>query len=149
MNTQSLYEKDFYAWTVETVNQLRSRQLNKIDIDHLAEEVESMGANQRKQLQSRLEILLMHLLKLQYQPEYENKGSWLRTIREQRKRLNDLLNENPSLKSRIDDTIFKAYDYAKDSAVSETGLNISTFPTNPPYTKEQILNHSFYPKNEE
>ena len=149
MNTQSLYEKDFYAWTVETANQLRSRQLNKIDIDHLAEEVESMGASERRQLQSRLEVLLIHLLKLKYQPEYQHKGSWLRTVREQRKRLKDLLNQNPSLKSKIEVIALNAYSYAKDSAVYETGLHMNTFPTQLPYTLEQILDDNFYPDNEE
>ncbi|WP_440617468.1 DUF29 domain-containing protein [Cysteiniphilum sp. 6C5] len=145
MNISQLYEKDYYQWTVETAKALKAKDFNHVDIDHLVEEVESMGASERRQLQSRLEVLLMHLLKWQYQPEYENKGSWLRTIREQRKRLNDLLHDNPSLKSKIDSVTLKAYDYAKDSAVYETGLKISNFPIELPYTLEQILNEEYYP----
>lgn len=145
MNLSQLYEKDFYQWTVETANYLRSKKLNELDIDHLLEEVESMGASERRQLQSRLEVLLIHLLKLKYQPEYQHKGSWLRTVKEQRKRLKDLLKQNPSLKPRIDVIALDAYSYAKDSAVYETGLHMNTFPPQLPYTLEQILDDTFYP----
>lgn len=148
MNLSQLYEKDFYAWTVETVNQLRSKQLNKIDIDHLAEEVESMGASERRQLQSRLEVLLMHLLKWQYQPSYQGK-SWILTIEEQRARIKDHLKDNPSLKASLQAFLDRSYRYAVIKAVNETGLNKSTFPSNLPYTITQILNDDFYPNNEE
>lgn len=146
MNTQAnLYKKDFYSWTIDTVNKLKKKQFNQIDITHLMEEVESMGASERNQLQSRLEVLLMHLLKWQYQ-SIRRSRSWTLTIEEQRKRLKRLLAKMPSLKSCLQEEIFEAYDYAILKAAKETNLEKSTFPTELPYTLEQILNEEYYPE---
>ena len=146
MNTQAnLYKKDFYSWTIDTVNKLKKKQFNQIDITHLMEEVESMGASERNQLQSRLEVLLMHLLKWQYQ-SIRRSRSWTLTIEEQRKRLKRLLAKMPSLKSCLQEEIFEAYDYAILKAAKETNLEKSTFPIELPYTLEQILNEEYYPE---
>lgn len=148
MNLSQLYEKDFYQWTVETANQLRSRQLNKIDIDHLAEEVESMGISEIGQLGSRLEVLIIHLLKWQYQPSYRGR-SWHLTINEQRIRVKRLLKKMPSLKSKLNDEFQEVYPIAVIRTEKETGLDRKTFPEIPPYTIDQILDDNFYPDNEE
>ena len=144
MNTQSLYEKDFYQWTVETANHLRSKKLNELDIDHLAEEVESMGISEIGQLGSRLEVLIIHLLKWQYQPSYRGR-SWNLTINEQRIRVKRLLKKMPSLKSKLNDEFQEVYPIAVIRTEKETGLDRKTFPEIPPYTIDQILDDTFYP----
>lgn len=142
--TLSLYETDFYAWTIETANQLRSKNLNELDIDHLLEEVEGMSVSELSQLSSRLEILLLHLLKWEYQPSYRGR-SWDLSIKEQRKRVKRLLEKMPSLKSKLNSEFQDTYSIAVIRAEKETGLNESTFPKEPAYTIEQILDDNFYP----
>ena len=95
---QKLYDQDYYQWTVETANALNSKSYDAVDIEHLIEEIEGMGASERSQLQNRLEVLIMHLLKLEYQSGYIGKRGWILTIKEQRKRLKRLLQKMPSLK---------------------------------------------------
>jgi len=115
-----------------------------VDIDHLIEEVESMGASERNQLQSRLKILLAHLLKWQYQSHLRSR-SWSATIKEQRLSLLDLLEENPSLNSLVSQRIAKAYPLAVLLAVKETNLEETTFPAECPYSREQIFDKDYYP----
>lgn len=93
-----LHQQDFYAWTLQQAQILKSGQFAKLDIAHLVEELESMSATEKRELISRLEILLMHLLKWQFQPAFQSR-SWLLTIKEQRLQLEDHLQDNPSLKN--------------------------------------------------
>jgi hypothetical protein len=81
----STHENDFYAWTQEQAHLLRTGQLHQIDLQNIAEEIEDMGRSERRQLESRLEILIMHLLKWQFQPNLRSR-SWQLTIKEQRLR---------------------------------------------------------------
>jgi len=141
----TLYEKDFYAWTVETAKALKAKAFGKVDIEHLVEEVESMGASERRELASRLEQLLMHLLKLKYQSNYINTSSWVRSIKEQRKRLAKLLKTQPSLKNLVNDEVDDSYQLAILKASEETGLKEEVFPSECPFTVEQILDESYYP----
>jgi hypothetical protein len=136
------YEQDFYAWTQEQTQFLRSGQWQLIDIQNLAEEIEDMGRAEKRELESRLEVLLMHLLKWQFQPSLRSRN-WQLTIKEQRLRLQRHLKQNPSLKSAIPD-IFAVYQLAVVSAERETGLDI--FPDICPYTFEQILVEAFLPE---
>lgn len=78
-----LYEDDYYAWTIEQAQLLRAGALSAIDAANIAEEIESMGRSDRRELQSRLVVLTMHLLKWRFQPTARSSG-WLGTIREQR-----------------------------------------------------------------
>ena len=141
----TLYEKDFYAWTVETAKALKAKAFGKVDIEHLVEEVESMGASERRELASRLEQLLMHLLKLKYQSNYINTSSWVRSIKEQRKRLAKLLKTQPSFKNLVNDEVDDSYQLAILKASEETGLKEEVFPSECPFTVEQILDESYYP----
>lgn len=138
----NLYESDFYAWTQRQSALLRTGQLADIDLEHLAEEIEDMGKSEKRTLESRLEILLMHLLKWQFQPAYRGK-SWRLTIKEQRIRLHEHLAENPSLKSHLAAGIDKAYRLAVLGAEKETGRE--DFPAVCPYGVEQILDEEFFP----
>lgn len=138
------YKTDFYAWTQQQAKLLRNKQIEHIDWDNLAEEIEDMGRSEKRQLESRLEILIMHLLKWQFQPNLRSR-SWQLTIKEQRLRLEKLLSENPSLKSSLDEVKAKIYPLAVISAEKETGL--SSFPENCPYQLTEIFAPKFLPED--
>jgi len=134
----NLYEQDFYQWTIEQANLLKAGALSQLDIENLIEEIESMGKSQKKELFSRMAVLLMHLLKWDYQTVHRS-GSWKSTILTQRRELKFLLNDNPSLKKLIPDVVVSVYHDSRLSAAAETGLPESAFPESCPYTSEQIM----------
>ena len=94
------YHQDFYGWAQEQAKLLREHRLNELDLENLLEEVESMGKSEKRELESRLEVLLTHLLKWHYQPNFQGK-SWELTIRGQRAKSIRHLKENPSLKGQL------------------------------------------------
>ena len=128
-SSQSEYDKDFYAWSLHNAALIREGKLSKVDLKNVAEEIESMGKGNRRELISRLSILLAHLLKWKFQPSRRGK-SWELTIKEQRFEVQDLLNESPSLKHELDKQLNHAYERALIIAEKETGL-IMTFFRNP------------------
>jgi len=134
----NLYEQDFYQWTIEQANLLRAGALSQLDIENLIEEVESMGKSQKRALESRLTVLIMHLLKWDFQPEYRP-NSWKSTIITQRKEIKRLLRLNPGLKAALHDLIPEMFRDAVEIAAAETGLPESTFPETCSYTIEQIM----------
>jgi len=138
------YEQDFYAWLNDNARLLRQGHLNQIDALNLAEELENMGKSQRQALISRLAVLLMHLLKWQYQPQRRSR-SWELTIIEQRREILDLLEDSPSLKHELETKLVKAYQRALIKAEQETGISYTHFPMICPYSLEQILSEQFYP----
>jgi len=137
------HETDFYAWTNEQVQLLKTGQLNQIDWQNIAEEIEDMGRSEKRQLESRLEVLIMHLLKWQFQPNLRSR-SWQLTIKEQRLRLEKILQKNPSLQSNLTEAIEEVYPLATLSAERETGLSL--FPEICPYTLTEILSLEFLPE---
>lgn len=139
-----LYETDFYGWTQQQVQLLHSQQWEQIDLPNIIEEIESLGKQQHQELRNRLSVLIGHLLKWQYQPQHRSR-SWLSTLRIQRLDMNDLLEENPSLKPYIEEALRKAYLRGVELAVRETDLPNSTFPIDCPYSLEEILSDRFYP----
>lgn len=136
------HENDFYAWTQEQAYLLKTRQLNQIDWQNIAEEIEDMERSEKRELESTLEVLIMHLLKWQFQPNLRS-CSWQLTIKEQRLRLDKLLKENPSLSSILADSLEKTYQLATISAERETGL--SSFPETCPYSLIEIFTPEFLP----
>src|SRR5260370_41891160 len=94
------YEEDFYAWSVEQARLLRSGEFSSIDVANVAEEIESLGRSDKREIQSRLTVLLSHLLKWQMQSAMRS-SSWSATIREQRRRIDKLLQESSSLRSFV------------------------------------------------
>ena len=139
----NIYEKDFYAWTQEQSQLLKTGQIHQIDLQNIAEEIEDMGRSEKRQLESRLEILIMHLLKWQFQPNLRSR-SWQLTIKEQRLRLEKLLQKNPSLESNLTEVIEDVYPFATLSAERETGLTL--FPETCPYSLTEILSPEFLPE---
>ena len=138
------YDQDFYGWTVEQVALLQNKQFDQIDLEHIIEEIESMGKAERNQLRNRLTVLLMHLLKWQYEPSHRC-TSWVQTIREQRRAIPRLIKENPSLKSSLADLLLDAYSNAVEDAADETNLPISLFPTDCPWSYTQFMDKEFFP----
>ncbi len=141
------YEKDLYTWALEQASLLRRRKFDEIDLEHLIEEIEDISKSEKRTLQSFLEILLMHLLKWQFQPSHQGR-SWKFTIIEQRKRIESHLEENLGLKSKLPELIKKAYGYAVTGAIRETGLSIKVFPQECPWTYEQFMNPDFWPNSD-
>jgi len=142
--SQTGYEQDFHAWSQEQVELLRARRYADLDLDHLIEELESMGARERRELTNRLKVLLAHLLKWQFQPERRGAG-WEATIKEQRLSIEDLLDDNPSLRPAVAERLPRAYQLARLLAVKETGLMEASFPQQCPYSATETLDLSFYP----
>lgn len=141
--TKSLYEADFYRWGIEQATLIRAQKWEELDIENLAEEIESLGKQQRQEVRSRLVVLIGHLLKWEYQPKKRSR-SWFRTIRIQRKELGILIRENPSLQPYIPEAIALIHENAVDLAADETGLPYATFPQCP-YSLDQLLDHEFFP----
>ena len=144
MPKSGLYEQDFYAWANEQAALLRNGQLSAADIEHIAEEIESMGKTEKRELVSRLSVLLLHLLKWQFQPERRG-ASWEGTIHIQRRDLSDHLDDNPSLRAKLPDAISASYDRAIYAAAGETNLPRSTFPAECPWSFMQIMDADFWP----
>jgi hypothetical protein len=139
------YDDDFFAWTQEQARLLRASEFLQVDLENIVEELESMGKSVRRELRNRLALLIMHLLKWQYQPVFRSR-SWSGTICEQRAQVRELLDESPSLGSVITDGLTSIYASALRKATLETGLAETTFPTLCPYTPEQILSEDFLPE---
>ncbi len=142
-----LYERDFYAWTQEQAALLRSGRLDQLDVAHLAEEIEALGRQERRELVSRLGILLGHLLRWQFQPQLRGK-SWRATISEQRRQIQRLLKESPSLKPELLAALPEAYQDGILLVVKETPLSEEDLPAECPYTLEQVMDLGFYPGSE-
>jgi hypothetical protein len=143
--TPSLYETDFYAWTQEQAKLLSEGRLQEIDVKNILEEIESLGKQERQQLRNRLGVLLGHLLKWQFQATHRSK-SWMATIREQRRRLTILLEENPSLQPYLSEAIAISYALGTDLVVRETPLDYSDLPEVCPYALEKVLCDEFLPE---
>jgi hypothetical protein len=144
MGSVSLYEQDFYAWTQEQAKLIKERALDRLDLAHLFEEIESMGNQNKTELRSRISVLLMHLLKWKYQPELKS-NSWYLTIANQRLDIADLIEDNPSLKHFLPELFAKAYSKAVSKATLETGIKKSAFPEKCEWSIEQALNEDFFP----
>lgn len=138
------HDQDFYRWTQEQADLLRAKRFSEIDLEHLAEEIEEMGRSERRALESRLKVLLTHLLKWQHQPSHRGR-SWMLTIKEQRRSLAHLLKANPSLRNHLDDLLQDAYELAILAAARETGLDETVFPQICPWQVAQVLDIDFLP----
>jgi len=139
------YNKDFYAWLIKNADLLRKRQFNEIDSEHVAEELESMSKSEKRELMSRLTVLLAHLLKWQFQSARRSR-SWKNTILTQRIDINELLEDSPSLEYELNDKIPVAYEKARLSAEDETGIDKKHFPNECPFNLSQMLNKDFFPE---
>jgi Domain of unknown function DUF29 len=140
------YDNDFFKWTKTQVNLLKKRSLDKLDIDNLIEEIESLGRNDKRTLRSQANRLLMHLLKQKYQPEGQgNSNSWNSSILNATREIKYLLEDSPSLKNELRKMYPKAYEDARQDASIETCLDIKNFPKECPWAIEDLF-PDLYPK---
>ena len=144
-NVQHEYNTDFYAWTAHNANMIRKGNFSEVDRENIAEEIESMGKRDRRQLINRLAVLISHLLKWQYQP-MRRSNSWELTIKEQRNKVFELLEDSPSLKHELELRQNTAYRNAVFMAAKQTGLGVSNFSEDCQFTIEQCLDAQFFPE---
>lgn len=140
----ALYETDFNLWIEETAKTLKAGNFQALDLENLIEEIESMTRSDKRELVNRLKVLIMHLLKLQYQPNKKTR-SWRTTINEQRDQIELVLDDSPSLKPYLGLKLDDCYQKAKRDAIAETKLPPSVFPPDCPFTQEQILKAGWFP----
>lgn len=138
------YEEDFALWSAEQAALLRAGKFDRVDVENVAEEIESLGRSDKYEIESRLRVLLMHLLKWEFQPVART-NSWRATIIEQRGRIARRIKDSPSLKSYPAEVLPEEYGYSIPHAAQETGLAESAFPAACPYSAEQILDRDFWP----
>lgn len=138
------YEKDFYGWTQEQAALLRAGRLTDLDVENLIEEIETMGRSEKRELESRLTILMLHLLKWQYQ-EARRGRSWQLSIDEQRIQFQKTLKENPGLKPLLEQIISDAYELAVIQASRETKISKGIFPAECPWTLDQLSDKNYFP----
>jgi hypothetical protein len=141
---QTLYETDYLQWIEATVQKLRSQKYESVDWENLIEEIEDRGRSEHRSLESNLIVVLLHLLKWQYQPEYRS-GSWESSIIEHRRRIKKSLKESPSLKPYLETIFAEAYTEAVKQAKAETGLPLETFPSQCLYEILQVIDDEFLP----
>jgi hypothetical protein len=148
-DTAALYDQDFFEWTARNAELLRQGCVHEADLEHLAEEIEDLGKRDKNGVENRLVVLVMHLLKWKYQPErrYTATGasSWLSTITEQRRRLRSIFKQSPSLKGFARTALLDVYPDAVKRASAETGIPIRQFPSECPFTFDQVLEDEFLP----
>jgi uncharacterized protein DUF29 len=135
------YEKDFFQWTQETARAIEEGRFDEIDRTALADEVEGLGKRDRREVGRRFAVILLHLLKLKYQPDKES-GSWHSTIATQRRELESVLEDSPSLRPHVAALLPKAYGQARIDAANETGIDIDTFPETCEWTITEVLGES-------
>lgn len=142
----TLYETDFYQWTQQQAALLRRGESNGVGLDweNIAEEIESMGKSNRLALESYLSNVIMHLLKWRYQPHYRT-VSWKMSIRNGRIQIEKRLKNSPSLRPKILEIIIGEYPPARENAADETGLPLTAFPEQCPFTVEQIIGDDYWP----
>jgi len=147
--TSAAYDEDFYAWTQSQAAELRragaARNNAPVDWENVAEEIESMGNSQRSEIKSRLTVLLAHLLKWLYCPELRERceRGWRRTVREQRRRLDDALSGSPSLRPHAEAVFQCAYTDARQDAADEAETDLTRFPSSPPFTLDEALDPAY------
>lgn len=150
MATQ-LYETDFHEWSLSQAAVLRrmarDRVNTELDLDNLAEEVESMAGSDRRELASRLQIILIHLIKLAYCFYPDPRQTWTDSVRGQRSSLDILFEQSPSLRRLADDALAKAWPKALEQAECETiDLSMDVLPRANPFPLERVLDHRYIPE---
>ena len=141
----TLYKTDIVAWANQQAALLRAGQLTELDLFNIAEEIEDVGKSEQRELANRMAVLLMHLLKWQFQPRFRG-ASWENTIRHQRNKIHRRLKSTPSLKPLLQDAdwIQDAWEDGVDGASMETGL--TNFPETCPWSMEQVLMENWLPQ---
>jgi uncharacterized protein DUF29 len=141
------YDKDVILWSQEQGRLLRARRFAELDVEHLADEIEDVGESEKRELASRMAVLLAHLLKWARRPTART-NSWRSTIVVQRKRIALALKATPSLKAAMRDPVWQedARLDAVAQAQKETGLAAEHLPEACPWTMDQAADQDFWPE---
>ncbi|MGZ8182254.1 MAG: DUF29 domain-containing protein [Methylobacter sp.] len=139
------YMKDFYSWAKEQIKLLKKGQFDKLDIPNLIKELKTKGRCEEQEVEKRLTLLLVYLLKWKHQPTNRKKG-WKLMIKEQRKEYAHVLKGNQGIKPKLENILSTAYDLARVKAAKKMQLNVNTFETTCPWQLEDITDDDFYPK---
>lgn len=143
-NPPPVYENDFVIWLEAQAEFLRTGRLDLLDRENLIDELTSMANRDRRELKSRLKVLIAHLLKCQFQADHKT-HSWEHTVDEQRAQVKLIIEDSPSLHSAVRGNLETCYQHAVRQAARETGLPASAFPAHSPYSVEQLLDDDFLP----
>jgi predicted nucleic acid-binding Zn-ribbon protein len=139
---ETLYNQDYYQWLIQTAQLLKEKEFTQLDLENLIEEIESLGKNEKRAIESNLIVVILHLLKWRYQPE-KRSNSWKSSIREHRRRIQRLFSDSPSLKNHLPEILATCYLAAKKQASDETGLSILAFPEECPFSIAECLDEDF------
>ena len=154
---ETLYDRDYYQWLIQTAKLLKEKKFTQLDLENLIEEIESLGKSEKRAIGSNLIIVILHLLKWRYQPEKRSNRRgcgvnrihalvspvWKSSIREHRRRIQELLTDSPSLKNLLPEILADSYSAAKKQASDETGLSIVAFPEECLFTLSECLDEDF------
>ena len=142
------YKTDIIAWANEQAAFIRAGRFDLLDLENIAEEIEDVGKSEQRELESRVAVLLAHLLKWQYQPEWRG-VSWTVTIRTQRERCNLQIKKTPSLKVSLadEDWLLDVWADAVDQAAKQTNLDV--FPNRCPWLMTDVLTEGWLPPADE
>jgi len=146
-DSETLYETDYLKWIEVNLQKLRDRDYANVDWENLLEEIEDMGKSERRSIESNLIVVLLHLLKWQFQPERRS-SSWESSIVEHRRRIREALKDSPSLKSYFETVLAECYGDAVKQAKVETNLPLTTFPVECPYHLTEVIDDDFLPDRE-
>jgi hypothetical protein len=144
VDRQKLYDTDYLRWIETTVEKLRARDFSNIEWENLIAEIEDVGRSERRSLESNLVVIILHLLKWQFQPDRRS-GSWKGSIVEHRRRIRKTLKDSPSLQPYLEEILAECYADAVEQATAETGLSVETFPQFCIYTAVEVLDSEFLP----
>jgi Domain of unknown function DUF29 len=138
------YEDDFVAWLEDQAQHARRQEIESLDLENIAEELEGMARSDRREIRNRLIVLLVHLLKHKFQPRRRSRG-WRATIAEQRQRIATVIDDSPSLQPFPASIIDRCYADARSQAALETSLSVDDFPETCPFSVEQALDPNWLP----
>jgi hypothetical protein len=148
MPGDTLYDTDFYAWATQQAALLRAGDLAAADIDHIAEEIESLGRSELRAMESALMRIVEHLLKLAYSPASDPRDGWRESVTVQRLEYEALADDNPGLVGRV--RLPTVYDRARRlagvSLAQHDGLPMSVLPATCPWTLAEIADTAFWPE---
>jgi predicted DNA-binding ribbon-helix-helix protein len=132
------HDNDLYSWAVEQAALLRAGRIAEADALAIAEELDDVGHEQYDKLESALRVILLHLLKWDFQPERRSR-SWRASIAVQRKHVEKILRKNPGLKPLVEEAIVEAYATARIEAGAQTSLPDETFAPDCTYSFATIM----------
>ncbi len=146
LKLKALYDTDFNVWVESQIEALKAQRLEDLDLPNLIEEIEGLAKHDKRALRSHLKVLLMHLLKWQFQSD-KRSNSWRATISNARIEIEDILSDSPSLKNYLPTVLDKTYSNARNLAAIETGSAIQAFPENCPCPLSEALTLAFFPES--